>query len=304
VRRLAAVTSLGLLVAAAAAMPTARAALPVRYSAIDALAAAIRLPPGTPPPGANDWSCRPTARHPRPVVLLHGTFANMTINWNALSPLLVNHGYCVFALDYGAGAASGGRVFGIAPVAVSAGELAAFVRRVLGATGARQVDVVGHSQGGLVPRQYLRFGGGATRVHALIGLAPSSHGTTLHGLARLAVFPGVPAAALSSFCPACRDQIRGSRFLRRLNAGGDTVAGVRYTVIATSHDEVVTPYRSAFLAGDRVRNITLQRGCARNHSEHLAVAFDRRALRYVLNALDPRSAARAPCVVTLPAVGG
>jgi triacylglycerol esterase/lipase EstA (alpha/beta hydrolase family) len=303
VRRVAAL-SLGILAAAVTAAPTVHAALPVRYSAVEALAVSIKRPPGTPPPGANDWSCRPTAKRPRPVVLVHGTFANMTVNFNALSPLLVNHGFCVFALNYGATAATAGRVYGIAPVADSARQLAAFVARVLATTGAQQVDVVGHSQGGLMPRQYLRFGDGASRVHTLVALAPSSHGTTLNGLARLAVFPGVPAAALSSFCPACRDQIRGSAFLRGLNAGGDTAPGVRYTVIATSHDEVVTPYRSAFLSGPRVRNITLQRGCSANLSEHLAVAFDRRALRYVLNALDPRRARPAPCVVTLPGIGG
>jgi dienelactone hydrolase len=35
------------------------------------------------------------------VVLVHGTFGNMTDSWQVLSPLLANHGYCVFALDYG-----------------------------------------------------------------------------------------------------------------------------------------------------------------------------------------------------------
>jgi triacylglycerol esterase/lipase EstA (alpha/beta hydrolase family) len=304
VRRLVAATSLGLLAASAFAAPAARAALPVRYSAVDALAATILRPTGTPPPGANNWSCRPTAAHPRPVVLVHGTFANMTVNWNALSPLLVNNGFCVFALNYGAGRATRRRIYGIGPIASSAGELAAFIDRVRAATGAHRVDVVGHSQGGMMPRQYLRFGGGAAKVHALVGLAPSNHGTTLNGLARLAVFPGVPSAALGFFCRACRDQIAGSVFLRRLNAGGDTVPGVRYTVIATRRDRVVTPYRSAFLSGPRVRNITLQSGCRANRSEHLAVAFDRRALRHVLNALDPARARRPPCVVTLPGIGG
>src|SRR4051794_39263146 len=58
---------------------------------------ASALHPGPPPPGANDWSSRPSAAHPAPVVLAHGLFANMTDNCQTMSQLLANHGYCVFA---------------------------------------------------------------------------------------------------------------------------------------------------------------------------------------------------------------
>ena len=57
--------------------------------------------PDSPPPGANNWSCRPSQAHPRPVVLVHGLLANQTDNWQTISPLLANHGYCVFSLTYG-----------------------------------------------------------------------------------------------------------------------------------------------------------------------------------------------------------
>ena len=39
-------------------------------------------------------------------------------------------------------------------------------------------------------------------------------------------------------------------------------------------------------------------------AEHLAISYDRRALRYVLNALDPANARPVPCVPVLPLVGG
>jgi triacylglycerol esterase/lipase EstA (alpha/beta hydrolase family) len=265
---------------------SARAADPV--AAAKALAA-----PGV--PGANNWSCEPSAAHPRPVVLVHGTFATGSNNWLVASPALASHGYCVFALTYGT--RPGTPLFGgIAPVADSAGQLATFVDGVLAATGARQVDLVGHSQGGMMPRYYLRFLGGADKVHTLVGLAPSNHGTTVDGLATLAAaFPGA-LGLLGSACPACTDQFVGSALLRKLNAGGDTVPGVSYTVIATRFDEVVTPFTSQFLSGDDVRNVTLQRLCGIDISEHVAIAADPVALHEVLNALDPAHATTTTCL--------
>src|SRR6476659_5307540 len=125
------------------------------------------------PPGANDWSCKPIAEHPYPVILVPGTFESMDKNWSTLSPHLKSAGYCVFALNYG----ETNGVYATAPVAKSAQELAPFVDAVRSATGAKKVDLVGHSQGGMMPRYYMGFLGGAKYVHHLIGIAPSNHGT-------------------------------------------------------------------------------------------------------------------------------
>ncbi len=73
---------------------------PVPYT-FSANVIAAALHPGSAPPGSNDWSCKPSAAHPQPVVLVHGLLANMTDNWQTMSPLLANNGYCVFALTYG-----------------------------------------------------------------------------------------------------------------------------------------------------------------------------------------------------------
>jgi triacylglycerol esterase/lipase EstA (alpha/beta hydrolase family) len=292
---------LALLLCALAA-PAARADLPVIYSFPVGLAAGFANPT-TPPPGANDFACRPSAAHPRPVVLVHGTFENEADNWNALSPLLKNHGYCVFAFDYG-GAFPTDPIQGTGPIATSAGQLASFVDQVLSATGASQVDLVGHSQGGMMPRWYLKLLGGAAKVHALVGLSPSNHGTTLDGIGLLAgFFPGA-TELVGAGCPACTEQLAGSSFLTTLNAGGDTVSGVTYTVITTIYDEVVTPYTSAFLSGPAVTNITVQNGCVIDLSDHVAIAYDRRALYDVLNALDPADPLAVPCDATVPGVGG
>ncbi|MEV6977786.1 alpha/beta fold hydrolase [Kitasatospora sp. NPDC093806] len=268
--------------------------------------AAGELPPDgdtvASPPGANDWSCRPSAAHPDPVVLVHGTFANRFENWLALSPLLKSRGYCVFALDYGMipGVTSTGSglllpIGGLGPVAESAAQLGRFVDLVRAATGAAKVDIVGHSQGGMLPNYYVKFLGGAGKVDKVIGLAPSNHGTTLDGIANLApYFPRV-AELIYSACAACKDQVAGSDFNRIMASKPDTVPGIRYTVIATVFDEVVTPYRSQFLNGPGVDNVVLQSHCPLSLAEHVAIAFSPTALHLVTNALDPAHATPVIC---------
>jgi triacylglycerol lipase len=223
--------------------------------------------PGVSPPGANDWTCDPTERRPHPVVLVHGTFGDMTVSWNLLSPALVQRGYCVFALDYG------NRATG--PVEESAGELARFVDDVLAATGAAKVSVVGHSQGGMMPRHYIRYLGGDSVVEDLVGLAPSNHGTKSPG-----------ALATERPCPACAQQAWGSPFITALNRGDETWGDVDYTQVVTRYDEVVTPYTSGFLTpGPRSTNVVLQESCALDTTEHLGIIYDRVALRWLVNAL-------------------
>jgi triacylglycerol esterase/lipase EstA (alpha/beta hydrolase family) len=285
----------------AASAASAGAALPVIYNFPTAIAASA-LQPGGAPLGANDWSCRPSAAHPRPVVLVNGTFANQITSWNALSPLLKNNGYCVYTFNYGG--LFLGQIGSYGPIAASAAELGTQVNRVLSSTGAAKVDLVGWSQGGMMPRYYLKNLGGSAKVNHLIGLAPSNHGTTLSGLATLAgSFPGA-LPLVGALCPACTDQIKGSPFLTALNAGGDTVPGVKYTVIQSRYDEVVTPYTSAFLSGPNIKNITIQDQCFLDLGEHLSMPYDHIVDRNVLNALDPAHASGTLCTPILPAVGG
>ncbi len=81
------------------------AAGPVNYDfATGALAGFLF--PQTPPPGADNFGCKPSPAHPDPVILVNGTFANQDDNWQAASPLLANHGYCVFTFNYGGSSAS------------------------------------------------------------------------------------------------------------------------------------------------------------------------------------------------------
>ncbi|GGV27944.1 lipase [Streptomyces longisporoflavus] len=268
-------------------------------------------PANSSPPGARTDPTIPcpagTDRraHPRPVVLVHGTAMNAYNTWNAMAPALADAGYCVYALNHGAhgsplnalGAKGTGRIED------SARELAAYVERVLHTNRARTVDLVGHSLGGLMPRQYMKFEGGASKVHRLVGLAPDNHGTTVNGLDTLV--RAIAPAADTAVGPSVRQQLSGSPFLTRLNEGGDTLPGVSYTVVATTHDKMVTPYTSGFLTApaDRpgqVDNITLQQVCPGDRSSHLGVPYSPNVINLTLDALAPAHRSTWSCQNVTP----
>jgi pimeloyl-ACP methyl ester carboxylesterase len=229
----------------------------------------------------------------------------MSNSWQAISPLLKNNGYCVFALNYGDYNGSGAiGVYGVDDIPTSAGELNSFVDKVRAATGAAEVDLVGHSQGGMMPRYYLKYLGGAAEVNALVGLSPSNHGTTLNGLFVLSnFFPGANQFT-GALCPACEQQRVDSAFITNLNSGGETVPGVQYTVIQTRYDQVVTPYTSAFLSGSNVKNILLQNQCILDLGDHLSMPYDHIVGADVLTALDPAHPRGFFCTPIAPTAGG
>ncbi|HKC29383.1 MAG TPA: alpha/beta fold hydrolase [Jatrophihabitans sp.] len=297
--------------AASVAVPGAGAS--TRYPVVYNISAArgVLAHPTGPPPGANDFGCKTTPAHPYPVVLVHGLGANMGENWATYAPLLANHGYCVFALTYGT---NPGEKFvgGLQPMERSSAELASFVDRVLSATGAAKVDLVGHSEGTVMPQYYLKFRGGAAKVDKYVAITPIYHGTTLLGIGALVselenAYPQQSqqvSAAFAQQCGSCQEFLRGSPFLRHLYADGVyAVPGVRYTTIMTKHDELVTPYTSGRLVAPNVTNIVIQNQCGRDYAEHIAVAFDPTVGQDVLNALDPAHRQPVPCRLVLPGIG-
>ena len=259
--------------------------------------------------GGNN-GCKPSAAHPYPVVLVHATMADEGSNWVTLAPLLANNGYCVYGFNYGATLASfelwpfiGPRIDGLGHIESSAKELSSFVSKVLSKTGASKVDLVGHSQGGMMPNYYIKYLGGASKVDKLIGLAPSNHGTTLSGVTELVEkFPFATeiTTALIEFlgAPSLTEQTEKSSFMAKLFGSGDPiVAGVKYVVIETTHDEVVTPYTHAFLTGAGVTNITIQSQCPSDPVAHIGMFDDSPSLQNVLNQLSssPNPSFTASC---------
>ena len=80
-----------------------------------------------------------------------------------MGPRFAAAGYCTYALTYGQ--LNGIPLFaGLDKMENSAAELAKFVDEVLASTGASKVDLIGHSEGAIMPRYYLKFLGGASKV--------------------------------------------------------------------------------------------------------------------------------------------
>ena len=144
--------------------------------------------------------------------------------------------------------------------------------------------MVGHSQGGLMPRYYIKYLGGARYVDDLIGLAPSHHGTTV---INAQMFDGQDGSAYS--CTACAQQVAGSSFLTALNAGDETPGAVDYTNIVTRYDEVVVPFTSGYLEGGRdtaqLTNVAVQDTCPADTSEHVTLPMSSTAFAWVADAL-------------------
>ena len=136
---------------------------------------------------------------------MHGTAGNKNTNWQTYAPLLANNGYCVFALTYGvaAGTPKGLDQFGgLDKIETSAA--AAEGVRDQGAPGHRrpQVDILGHSQGTLMPNYYAKFLGGAPYIHSYVSLAPLWHGTSLGAPQQLSQSMSVYAPVVHGRRPA------------------------------------------------------------------------------------------------------
>jgi triacylglycerol esterase/lipase EstA (alpha/beta hydrolase family) len=260
---------------------------PVNYGIIDGL---TFLNPQKPPPGANDPSITVTAEHPLPIILINGTIATQGDNWGVGAPVLANAGYKVYTFNYGNITQNPNfPIQATDDIRQSGLQLAAEVDRVLAETGAPKVILIGHSQGGgILPVYYINDLGGADKVSQLIGIAPSNHGTDIDGLIGLRNLPilgPLVIAAANSLGQAFVQQSVGDPFQQEVYGNGDTRPGVLYTTIASTNDEVVTPYTQQALDGPNVTNIVLQDLYPGLPAGHLGVVLSPQVWSVVLNAI-------------------
>lgn len=296
--------------------PSAQAApLPVNYNFLAGIPAELANPGGS-LPGSNDYTCKPSAEHPNPVVLVHGTAASQQDNWIAMVPVLKNEGYCVFALTYGELSPQWplSRIGGLGAKDVSAWQLKLFVDNVLAKTGAEKVDIVGHSQGTQIPTYWAKYYGGAGQIDKYVSLAPFWQGSEGDAKGRSDLFStfaeqlGLPPAAVPDLdCGGCIAAPDDGDFAAAINAGGGPyIEGIEYTNIVTRYDELVTPYTSGILAGPAgidVTNIVVQDTCSLDRSDHLSITSNQRSAAMVLNALDPEHPRAVPCLDVPPYTG-
>jgi len=266
---------------------------PVHYGLIDGLAF---FNPQKPPPGANDPSITVTPEHPLPIILLNGTTGTQGANWGVGAPVLANAGYKVYTFNYGN--VTNDPNFPIQAtddIRQSAKELGAEIDRVLAETGAPQVILIGHSQGGgILPAYYINNLGGADKVSQLIGIAPSNHGTDVMGLIGLQGLPILGPLLMgiaNALGPALEQQALGNEFQQEVYGNGDTRPGVLYTTITSIYDEVVTPYTQQALDGPNVTNIVIQDLYPGVTAGHEGVTLSPQVWAVVLDALASNPAA-------------
>lgn len=169
-----------------------------------------------------------------------------------------------------------------------AGEYVVFAIRTMYREGGRDIDIFGHSQGGMVPRWALRFWPSVrNKVDDLVGAAASNHGTTIAG--------GICAPGCA---PAIWQQRHNSEFIEALNSRSETFKTVDYTALYTHLDEVVVPnandHGSTSLRGGgaNVANVAVQDLCPLNLDEHLAIGtYDGAAYAIARDAMDHRGPA-------------
>ncbi|GGN97899.1 esterase/lipase family protein [Nocardia rhizosphaerihabitans] len=199
-----------------------------------------------PIPSVNNWNCKPLpdSAFPRPIVFIHGIFGDIE-NWRAEIDDLTEHGACVFAKNYGAHASTGYALNGLAPLAQSEDELSLFIDEVRARTASARVDLVGHSEGGLLAGALSRRLG-PSGVHTVVLLAPATHGASLSGTTDLLHDMGIEATVdemlRATICPACADMSApGSAYRQKNNQPPLAATGVNYHILALRDDAVVSP---------------------------------------------------------------
>jgi len=155
--------------------------------------------------------------------------------------------------------------------------------RTMHAQAGRQISIIGHSQGGMLPRWAFRFFPDTrAMVDDDIGFAASNHGST-----------GAPIACAFGCSPADWQQSSDAQFIAALNSFQESFPGISYTEVYTHFDEIVTPNSddsgssSIHGGGGDITNVAIQDVCPLDISEHLSIGTqDNTAYALAIDALS------------------
>jgi pimeloyl-ACP methyl ester carboxylesterase len=253
----------------------------------------------------NDFSCRSEA-HPNPVIMLHGMVANREVDLNQLSWEMQKAGYCVFSETYGAHTLVPW-VGGLKDMRESAADIAAFIREVRDNTGAEKVDLVGHSEGGVMAVYVpMTQEGIADMVDHNIALGPAIHGAQYFGFTDLFYIGGDATRSLVGEIlelvgvPAADDMATdGNIYNDFKNASPIAQPGNKLSVIMSDKDTLVAPEVSR-VDEDGVRNIMVQQFCPDDPVGHAGLAWDKGVWEIILNELNENYNAPVTCDSGLP----
>ncbi|MGS2615217.1 lipase family alpha/beta hydrolase [Micromonospora sp. LZ34] len=224
--------------------------------------AATLLVPATAAVAAPDRADAPpaaTATAAANPVIVVGGLSGVAVAYEPLAARLRGDGHRVFIYQLPG--------LGLGDIPASARSFAGYVEQVRAATGAARVDLVGHSEGGLVSRYYLKRLGGTGAVARYVSLGSPQYGTYV---ANILKFLGLGSCA---GVVACQQMSIGSAFLADLNAGDDTPGTLRYTTVRTLQDELVRPVDNALL-NDGSTNVLIQSYCPLRVVGHLGLVLD------------------------------
>jgi triacylglycerol lipase len=203
-----------------------------------------------------------------PVLLVHGTTVTREQNWgwnywNALPDL--GYEVCWVQMpDLGFGDIQ------------TASEYVARAIEVMHDTTGEDVDVIGHSQGGIEPRWVIKWFPAGEFVDDYIALAAPNHGSSL------AVAGDQASEALWQLRP-------DADLITALNAGDETPGPIDYTSVASETDELIQPVGTHELEG--AANVLVQDLCPNRKVNHGGIVGDDVAYRLVIDALTNPGAA-------------
>jgi triacylglycerol esterase/lipase EstA (alpha/beta hydrolase family) len=181
----------------------------------------------------------------------------------------------------------------------TAGEYVVNAIRTMYASAGRKISIIGHSQGGMLPRWAFRFWPDTrSMVDDDIGFAASNHGSK-----------GAPLVCAIGCSAADWQQSFNSQFIAALNSYQESFPVISYTEVFTYFDEVVTPNgaknssSSINGGGGDITNVAIQQVCPLDVSEHLAIGTqDNTAYALAIDALShpgpaiPANVAKSVCL--------